>query len=86
MTNEVLKRRPFHKSVLDAICFASMSDMSCLARLIKATQIPKGHDEIFEAWKEHALELGLDDDLGVTADLLAQKEEAEWEATRPRLS
>lgn len=70
-------RRPFHESIVETIVEAGNNGSGCevwlcLARLIRTTKIPKGHDEIIAAWRNK----NLDDDLGVTASLLEQKKEA----------
>ncbi|MDO8579381.1 MAG: hypothetical protein Q7R72_00725 [bacterium] len=67
--------RPFHETVVETINQASSSDMDCLAPLIKATTIPKGHDEIIVAWNKRRKEMGWgSEDLGVPANLLEQKQ------------
>ena len=81
------QRRPFHKTIIDAIRGASNDDaLMNLGDLIKATKIPKGHDEIIAAWKQRIDRLGsptifsknlFQKDYGVPADLLEQKQEAE---------
>ncbi len=73
------KKRPFHESVVDAISVASSAELESLATLIKATKIPKGHDEIVDAWKKRAEEMCMGDDLGVPADVLSQKQYADKE-------
>ena len=68
------------KTVIEAINRASSSELGLLATLIKATKIPKDHDKIVEAWKQRRQEmLCSDEDFGVTADLLEQKETAKRE-------
>lgn len=64
------EQRPFHETIVDAIRQASSTQLECLATLIKATKVPKGHDEIIAAWK--AMCWGKD--LGVPASLLKQKQ------------
>lgn len=67
--------RPFHETIVETIHRAGSVEMDCLAALIKATKIPKGHDEIVSAWKFQRQKLGWgDEDLGVPAKLLAEKE------------
>lgn len=75
--------RPFHETIVEAICRAQrLMEMECLATLIKATKIPKGHDEIIVAWRGQCTQFGDDDYkydtelFGVPAYLLAQKESA----------
>jgi len=47
-----LELKPFHETIVDAIYLAiSSEEMTCLARLIKSTKIPKNHDEILKAWQ-----------------------------------
>ncbi|MFH1112004.1 MAG: hypothetical protein V1712_02950 [Patescibacteria group bacterium] len=74
------KRRPFHETIIDAIRNASSlksnDPLMCLAKLIKETEIPKGHDEIIAAWNQRLPELWSGEDFGVPADLLEQKQEA----------
>jgi len=73
------KKRPFHESIVDAISTASSAELESLATLIKATKIPKGHDEIVEVWKKRTGEMCMGDDLGVPADILGQKQVADRE-------
>ncbi|MFA6273510.1 MAG: hypothetical protein WC673_03440 [Candidatus Paceibacterota bacterium] len=76
-TTEKTTKRPFHETIIDAIHSASSNDLRCLATLIKATKIPKNHDEIIAAWKQQREDVGWDnEELGVSADLLEQKQEA----------
>lgn len=72
--------RPFHETIVEAINSSSYSGLGCLASLITATRIPKGHDEIGAAWTKQRQRLGITNDLGVTASLLAQKAAAAEEA------
>ena len=44
--------RPFHETIVEAIRCASSANMECLAMIIKATKVPKGHDAIIAAWEE----------------------------------
>ncbi len=77
MTDEAPKRRPFHETVVEEIYRASSSELELLGRLIKATQIPRGHNEIIKAWRHQWQKLGWrDDNSGVVANLLEQKREA----------
>jgi len=64
---------PFHKTIVNAISWASNSELECLAELIKVTKIPANHDEIIRAWKRRVP--CLSGDLGVTDYLLKQKKE-----------
>ena len=79
MTEQAVKRRPFHESIVDVIQHASYSDMRCLGTLINETKIPKGHDEISAAWNRRAGELIHEmSELGDVVDVLnEQKQEAE---------
>lgn len=75
-TTEQIATRPFHETIVEAIRRASSAELECLATLIKATEVPKGHDEIIAAWNERigALLFGCDNDFGVPTSLLAQKQ------------
>ena len=76
MSNSTFK--PFHESVVDAINRAeSPAEMNTLAALIKETKIPKGHSEIVGVWRIKVIELGLNDDLGVTDSVMVQHPPAE---------
>jgi hypothetical protein len=79
MSNELM---PFHEAIEYVIYQAnSKVEMFCLAKVIKATIIPKNHDEIIAAWNSTMkLMFGKTDDLGVPAHLLEQKQQAEKEA------
>lgn len=67
--------KPFHESILNTILCCSGPKLEFLASIIKATKIPKNHDQIIAAWNTRAEEMGWDNgDYGVTAHLLAQKE------------
>ena len=79
MTEEAPQRRPFHETIVEAIGRASLYDEQyLLGWLIRQTKIPKGHDEIIEAWKKKRMGLGLSPgfDFAVVDDLLEQKKEA----------
>jgi hypothetical protein len=69
--------KPFHESIVDAIGEASSTDLHCLGRLIKATAIPKGHDQILTAWEGHARPILGSMDLGVPEALRLKKRRAE---------
>ncbi|MBI2482262.1 MAG: hypothetical protein HYV76_01730 [Candidatus Vogelbacteria bacterium] len=72
---EQVATRPFHETILEAIRQASSTELKCLATLIKATKVPKGHDEIVAVWNERRKAMCWDDeDLGVPANLLEQKQ------------
>lgn len=64
--------RPFHETIVEAIRRASLRNLMCLATLIKATKIPKGHKEIIEAWNARCKEV-FSEDFDVTDNLLDQK-------------
>jgi hypothetical protein len=69
--------KPFHETIVPAIQRASTRELEYLASLIKKTKIPKNHDVIITAWNKRCEEKGRgDDDFGVTASLLAQKQAA----------
>ena len=73
-TTEQVTTRPFHETIVDAINEASTAQMVCLATLIRATKVPKGHDEIITAWNTRLAAMSWDDkDFGVSANLLEQK-------------
>lgn len=78
-------RRPFHETIVFTIRQAySRRDLGLLARLIKSTKIPKNHDAIIAAWNERLEEMGQgEEDLGVPAELLEQKQESEQKANKP---
>ncbi len=65
-------RRPFHETIVEAISRAPSDDLACLAKLIIATKVPKGHDEIITAWKKRTV--FFIDTFGVSASLLEQKQ------------
>ncbi len=69
-------KRPFHETIVDEVRNAgTVEEMMVLVRLIKATSIPKGHDEIIEAWRLRCQAMGWSP-LNVTESLLEQKQEA----------
>lgn len=63
---------PFHESVVDLIKLACPVELSFLARLIKATDIPDNHDAIRAAWQERTRERSVED-FEVSADLNRKK-------------
>ena len=77
MSEEAKKWRPFHETIIDSIGESTYHELSLLAKLIKTTKIPKGHDEIIEAWRARSTDPSDDDPFDVIADLLEQKREAE---------
>lgn len=78
------ERKPFHESVVDTIRYVvestGMSEMALLAKLIKETDIPKGHDDILATWNQlrsqHGYPEGSVDVYDVIADVRAQKDDA----------
>lgn len=75
------QRHPWHESVVSFINTASPMEMNFLARQLKATSVPKGHDEISNAWVSRQAELGWKgDDLGVPAEMTEQKSIADEKA------
>ena len=74
-TIEQIATRPFHEVIVEVIRRASSAQLECLATLIKATNVPKGHDEIIVVWNKRRKEMFWgDEDLGVPANLLEQKQ------------
>lgn len=69
--------KPFEEAIVDAIQEASSTDFHCLGRLIKATTITNGHDQILTAWEKRARPILGSMDLGVSAALRTKKERAE---------
>jgi hypothetical protein len=67
--------RPFHETIVTMIRRSSRDvELECLARLIKITKIPEGHDEIIMAWRERIKAMcWCGEDLGIPANLLEQK-------------
>ncbi len=85
-TTEQAAKRPFHETIVDAITtINSYDELNLMARLIKATKIPKGHDEITTAWNQRMKEMGLSSyqDRGVPASLLEQKQASAVETPLP---
>jgi len=69
--------KPFHETIVPTIQRASTRELEYLASLIKETKIPKNHDVIISAWSKRCEEKGRgNDDFGVPASLLAQKQAA----------
>ncbi len=67
---------PFHEAIIGVIDFASRSDLKLIARLLKKTYIPKGHDEIIEAWNKRIKEMYQKDvGLDIPEYLIAKKQE-----------
>ncbi len=79
MTEQTAKQqRPFHETIVDAILEASApGEVALLAKMIKETKIPKGHDEIIVAWRHRQDDWGLGFGHGVVENPLEQKREAE---------
>ncbi len=65
--------KPYHESVVDVINQAQVHELDILASLLKATKLPKGHEEVAEAWNRRLADLGGNDEAGVTEAVLAQK-------------
>lgn len=65
--------RPFHESIIDAIRTASISDLLCLATLIKHTFIPANHEAIITSWQERTDNISVSR-YGVTEYLLESKQ------------
>lgn len=91
--SEDIVLKPFHESVVNIINgvgtdkapFTNYEMMRVLAVLLKATKIPKGHDQIIEAWKAQSQRFGLNDDLGVVGSILAQQKTAEEAEAKKKL-
>jgi len=50
--------RPFHETIVDAINqTSSLQELKCLGKLIEATKIPKGYEEILMAFMGRAFDL-----------------------------
>lgn len=81
---QTVKLRPFHETVVEAILCASGTRMADLAKLIKTTKIPRGHNEIIAAWNVRKKAMCWDSEKlgGVVASLLQQKAEAEAEVAK----
>jgi len=83
---EQQKKRPFHKTIVDAIeRVENVEQLAFLAPLVAETNIPENHDTIIAVWTNKRAELGLTDDklvFGVLTAVLRQKEEAEEEAAK----
>jgi hypothetical protein len=87
MPTEQTVKRPFHETIVEAIDRAYVTDLRCLAFLIKATKIPSNHDEIIAAWEKQLDRLLplIHGDFDVPADLLGQKQRAaEEERTKAK--
>lgn len=87
---EQTQLRPFHETIVKEIERADGEALLSLGMLIKATKIPRNHDQIIATWNKRwskrkaarewdylVDELGVKDDLGVPANLLEQKQAAE---------
>ncbi len=70
-------RKPFHKSIVDAIRRATPERLLGLEELVMATKIPKNHDGILEALTARTAALGFTQYPGVLDSLREQKEEVE---------
>lgn len=83
---EAKQRRPFHEVIVDAIREASEpEEVALLAKLIKETRIPRGHDEIISVWNRCKNNWRLGFGHGVVESLLEQKQEAEKEEEKRRV-
>ena len=72
-----IKTQAFHEVIVELIDTATPTGMVYLADVIKATSIPKNHDNIIEAWKTRLRELEWNpNDLGVIEKLCAEREVA----------
>jgi hypothetical protein len=87
--------RPFHETIIDAINMIGAeprhtaddvdSARRLIAFLIKTTKIPKGHDQIIDAWEKRMARFGwVWPDPSIKASLLKQKEIAAIEAAAPK--
>lgn len=83
------ERRPFHESIVGLINGIGKDKeqrpgavfydefrhrLRAYGALLLVTKIPKGHDEIIAAWQAQCQACGLNDDMGVTESVRAQKE------------
>ena len=77
--------KPFHEAVVETIFCCPRPKLEFLASIITATKIPRNHDYIISAWQTRAEEMGWDeeDNYGVIAHVLAQKEESEKKSGAP---
>ncbi|OHB14669.1 MAG: hypothetical protein A2431_00470 [Candidatus Zambryskibacteria bacterium RIFOXYC1_FULL_39_10] len=57
-TVTIVERKPFHEAVISMIQQASRDELETIGTLLIKTRIPKGHDEIVEAWRARCLEMG----------------------------
>jgi len=76
------ERRPFEETIVDYIESMTRYDIHRVSHLIKETKISKNYDVIIGAWVKRLLYLHLNYDLGVPANLIEQKHEAEAEAAK----
>ncbi|MEI6835359.1 MAG: hypothetical protein WCK59_00865 [Candidatus Falkowbacteria bacterium] len=72
-----MEKKPFHESIVYAIASANVSDLNCLALLIKSTKIPAGHEKIVTAWQKKIADLQVNDDYDVESSVLGQIKLAE---------
>ena len=80
----MIKRQPFHVTIIYAINRASIEQMNSLAHQIKETIIPENHVEIMKAWKTRCDEIGFDqvNRTDVLTDLLDQMKSPETSVKR----
>ena len=79
------ERRPFHETIVEAIKNSVGNDVPILIELLRATKIPRGHDEIIVAVKEQWGHLGYwaQEVADIVANLSKQKEETEQKVSSP---
>ncbi len=76
--------RPFHETIVEDILTATNEELIFIASQLKKSLIPANHEEIIRAWHHRRkwMRWADEDDLGVPASLLWQKEAAEEKAAR----
>lgn len=67
----IIVQKPFHESILGLLQGADALDLRVLGDVIVATKVPKGHDEIIDAWTSRVGHTSDSD--RVVASLRAQK-------------
>ena len=80
--------RPFHETIVEDIRNATNERLRFIASQLKKTVIPANHDAISEVWDQRRKWMGWaeEDDLGVPASLLRQKENAKAKASSSKSS
>jgi hypothetical protein len=84
---EKIKRRPFHETIVDAINgltgMTNIHKATLIGDLIKATKIPKNHEQIAEVWEKLCMPERWWREYGdaVFESILEQKREAEAESS-----